>query len=141
MTTFHETQKYNPWWMWLLKIGLSLTLVYGLYQKAIGEPNLTNDGYAGWLMIGMPALILGLILWKFRLKTDIDEKGIRIRVPFLVDRFFEWEEVVNIWVCEYSFSQRWGIPPETENRTEYSTGTHRLYIEVMNGENFLIGTS
>ncbi|MFK7972406.1 MAG: hypothetical protein AB8F95_18700, partial [Bacteroidia bacterium] len=46
-----------------------------------------------------------------------------------------------IWVCEYSFSQRWGIPPETENRTEYSTGTHRLYIEVMNGENFLIGTS
>ncbi|MGB0178253.1 MAG: hypothetical protein ACPF9D_13895, partial [Owenweeksia sp.] len=76
-----------------------------------------------------------------KLKTEIDEKSIRmIYIPF-TRKTVKWDDVEEARVLKYGFIGGWGIRIWTSYGTVYNVkGNKGLAITLKNGERFLIGT-
>jgi hypothetical protein len=140
---FTEEQKMTQWWLWLLILGVSVLPFVGIYQQVYrGEP--WGDKPSSDLgLIIMAGLMLSLILlfWSFKLKTRIDNQGIRIKfVPF-VDRYFQWSEIQSAEVVNYGFVGGWGIRLGTKYGTVYNIkGNKGLALQMKSGQKYLVGT-
>ena len=121
---FREVQRFSQWWLWMLLIGVSVLLLM--------EGNIVG-----------PLLVVGLSIFflLIRLKTEIDEEGIRADFFPFPNKEFSWKEVKNARVVNYGFAGGWGVRYWAPYGTIYSTrGSKGLAIELQNGEKFCLGT-
>lgn len=140
---FKEEQKFTPWWLRLILIGIGILSVYGIYKQLILGEQFGNQPMSNLGLVVFCISILGFIaiLWFMRLKTEIDENEIRINLfPFIKKRL-NWKDIKNAKIVNYGFVGGWGIRLGTKYGTVYnSKGNKGLAIELQNGEKFLVGT-
>ena len=93
-------------------------------------------------LINFCVFISGIIALSYftRLKTEIDQNGIRmIFFPF-VKKEINWKEIKKAEIVNYGFVGGWGIRLSTKYGTVYNTrGNKGLAIELLNGKNFPSG--
>ena len=140
---FKEEQKFTQWWLWIILIGIGVIPIFGIYKQLIlGEQFGTKPmSDLGLILFGI--LIFGLIGFfaSMRIKTEIDDKEIRMNFFPLVKKKVNWKEVKSAEIVDYGFVGGWGIRPGTKYGTVYNTkGNKGLAIELLNGKKFLIGT-
>ncbi len=140
---FTEEQKFTQWWLWVLLIGITLIPVYGCYkQLVLGEPMgskpLPNIGMVLFLLFMLGFLFL---FWMLRLKTVIDNEGIKMTFSPLSKKEIKWEEIKTAEVLNYGFVGGWGVRMGTKFGTVYNTrGNMGLALVLKNGKKFCIGT-
>ena len=142
-TEFAEEQKFTQWWLWLILIAIGLLPVYGIYKQLIigedfGSKPMSN---LGLIIFSVFVFSFILLFYSMRLKTEIDEKEIRMRFfPFVQKRIL-WTDIKNAELVNYGFVGGWGIRLWTSYGTVYNTkGNKGLAIELLDGKKLLIGT-
>lgn len=140
---FKEEQKFTQWWLWLILIGTGTFPIVGMYKQLILGEKFGDKPMSDLGLIVFAASVFGLIaLFGFmRLKTEIDQKEIRMRFTPFTRRNVQWKDIESAKVVNYGFVGGWGIRLWTKYGTVYNTkGNKGLAIELKNGEKFLIGT-
>ncbi len=142
-TDFKEEQKFTQWWLWLILIGTGIFPVMGIYKQLILGEKFGDKPMSDLGLIVFSAFIFGIIalFWMMRLKTEIDQKEIRMRFTPFTKRNVQWKDIESAKVVNYGFVGGWGIRLWTKYGTVYNTkGNKGLAIELKNGKRFLIGT-
>jgi len=140
---FKEEQMFGQWWLWLILGALLLLPVYGLYKQVILEESFGTKPTSNLALLFMFVVILLLfgLIWWMRLRTEIDQKGIRVTFSPLDRQNILWIDVQSAKVIDYGFVGGWGIRLWTKYGTVYNTqGKIGLAIILKNGKKFLIGT-
>ena len=97
-----------------------------------------NMGLLSYALIHFILIAFFLLV---KLRTEIDEKEIRMRFLPLAKKNVNWSEVKAAKVVNYGFVGGWGIRFWTKYGTVYNTkGKMGLAIELTNGKRFVIGT-
>lgn len=141
-TTFHEQQKFNQWWLWLI-----LLVVY-LSPLIANIGNVLEHGVAASFSVGIwnHIVTIGLVIILFlilRLKTTVDANGIHMHYFPLLKKEISWEEIAQAELVHYSFREilGWGIRFSSRYGTVYNVrGKTGLAITLTNGKKFMIGT-
>lgn len=139
---FKEEQKFTQWWLWLILIGIGIFPVIGIYKQLILGEKFGNKPMSDLELILFSVSIFGLItlFGLMRLRTEIDQKEIRMSYTPFTKRNVEWKDIESVKIVNYGFVG-WGIRLWTKYGTVYNTkGNKGLAIELKNGEKFLIGT-
>jgi hypothetical protein len=139
---FKEVQRFTQWWLWLILLGIGIIPILGIYKQIIlGEP-FGDQPMSDVGLIIFAIFIFALIAF-FRimqLKTEVDEKGIRMNFFPLVKKEVLWTDLKSAEVVNYGFVG-YGIRMGTKHGTVYNTkGNKGLAIELQNGQKFVIGT-
>lgn len=140
---FKEEQKFTQWWLWLILIGIGLIPIIGIYRQLVKGEVFGNNPMSDSGLIFFALCTFGLlILFRFvRLKTEIDQREIRMRFTPFTRRQVKWSDVQSAQVVNYGFVGGWGIRLWTKYGTVYTTkGNKGLAIRLKNGKKFLIGT-
>ncbi len=140
---FKEDQKFTQWWLWAILIGIGIWTIFGIYKQLFLGENFGNTPMSDLGIIIFSLFIFGLIamFWFMRLKTEIDQKGIRMSFFPFVRKRVSWKEIQSAEVLNYGFVGGWGIRLWTKHGTVYNTkGNIGLEIELTNGKKFVIGT-
>ena len=140
--TFQENQKFSSWILWIILIGTTGFMLYGLYQQLfLGEPfgdNPSSDTELILVCLLMAALILFFAL--LRLKTNIDQKEIRIHYFPVLKKSFKWADIESAQVVKHNVFG-WGFRYSFKYGTVYNVkGNEGLSIELKSGKKYLIGT-
>jgi len=139
---FQEVQRFTQWWFWLILLGIGGVALYGIYKQLIlaepfGDNPMSNPG-----LIAFSALIFGTIAFFLfvNLKTEIDDKEIRIAfIPF-AKKTLSWKDVKKAEIVNYGFVG-YGVRMSSKYGTVYNTkGNKGLAIELNNGRKFLVGS-
>ena len=139
---FREVQRFTQWWFWLILLGIGGVALYGIYKQLIlGEPfgdkPMSDPG-----LIAFSALMFGTIAFFLfvNLKTEIDDKEIRIAfIPF-TKKTLSWKDVKKAEIVTYGFVG-YGVRTSSKYGTVYNTkGNKGLAIELNNGRKFLVGS-
>ena len=136
---FTEEQKLTQSWLiWVILLLVALPTTVEIYRY-LASPN-QAPGNSFWIPIAVVSAVL-LLFFSMKLKTEIDEEGIRLRYfPFTAKKV-KWEEVEEAHVVNYGFVGGWGIRIWTSYGTVYNVkGTKGLAVTLKNGKKFLIGT-
>ena len=146
---YHEQQRFNQWWIWLIVIGINILPIYGIYQQLIlgqsfGTKPMSN---AGWFLFAALTLIITFFLLSFRLVTLIRQNGIYVRFfPIQTSmKFYKWEEIDKLYIRKYKPLREyggWGLRYGFfgKGRALNVFGNIGLQIEFNNGKRLLIGT-
>lgn len=148
-THFHEEQKFNQWWIWLLIAVCSGIWIWSFVQQILmGKPfgqNPMSD--LGVILTGFFPVIIILLFQFLKLETVIDDQGIKCRFKpfqrkfktFLPHDIVRWEVKKYHPIREYG---GWGIRSGFfRNSSAYNvTGNVGLYMELKSKKSFLIGT-
>lgn len=144
MIYFIETQKFKQWWIWLILLIPFASSIIALYNS----PNdFSDQGILSSTIGGLVAVsIVGLLLFSFTLKTEINQTGISYRfMPFHFKmKTIEWNELQDCYVREYKPIMEyggWGIRYSFKNGKAYNTmGNKGLQLIFKNNKQLLIGT-
>lgn len=143
MNTFHETQRFNQWWMVLIAFGVTGLMCYALIQQIVfnipfGDHPASNTGL---ILIAVFVFILFGTLQFISLRTTIDETGIRIKFHPFWGKEFKWTDIETYEILNYGFVGGWGIRPWTKYGTVYNVkGRIGIAIQLKDGKKYLIGT-
>lgn len=140
---FKEEQKFTQRWLWLILIGTGLIPLYGIYKQLILKEQFRDYPMSDSGLIILSIFMFSLIaLFLFmRLKTEIDQKEIRMNFFPFVKKRISWKEVKSTEVVNYGFVGGVGIRLWTKYGTVYNIkGNQGLAIELLNGKKLLIGT-
>lgn len=142
---FHEEQRFNQWWLWLLLIGICCIPIVGIYQQIIlGKPFGDKPMPDAGLFIFLAGMISMLYFFRYiKLVTEIDENQIIISFrPFFKNRTIKWQDVKSAEVVDYGFAGGWGIRwVGGKYNTIYNTsGRHGLFIIYGKNKRFVVGT-
>ena len=147
-TTFHEIQKFNKWWHYLIAIApMLLTAIVGFSTYRMLPP-----GSGTWAQI-VPVMVVFFTLLTFiwfltiKLETVIDINGIYVKfhgIPFC-KRSIAWSEIKSISVIDYSplsdyggWGVRYGM---AGNGWCYNvSGGKGIKLFYQDGKPFLVGT-
>ena len=139
---FKEEQRFRQWWLWtfiiLFVVGIAAMILYQNFTgKEIGDNSISKLEF---IKLSMGVLITVILLWTIKLKTEIDQKGIRFSFFPFSSKNILWEEIKKAEVLEYGFVG-FGIRLWTKHGTVYNIkGNNGLAIELSNGKKILIGT-
>ena len=102
---FKEEQKFTQRWLWLILIGTGLIPLYGIYKQLILKEQFRDYPMSDSGLIIFSIFMFSLIaLFLFmRLKTEIDQKEIRINFFPFVKKRISWKEVKSTEVVNYGF--------------------------------------
>ena len=142
-TRFQEVQKFTQWWLWLILLAAAaIPAVLVLLQAAgIAETLDAPADYVGLGIYGAIMIILLVLFGLMKLRTEIDDKEIRVHFPPFVKRVTRWDEVEKAEVVDYGFVGGWGIRIWTRFGTVYNVkGRKGLALSLKNGKKFLVGT-
>jgi len=150
MRIFEEEQKFTQLWLHILLIVSFIPVVVLVTREWILSTTDDTDVIIGFFVsIGSILLVYGLI-FSFKLKTRIDEKGIYYRfIPFhLSIKFIAWDTLKNAYVRKYdpiSEFGGWGMKGRLLKRKSKGVafnvkGNIGLQLELQNGKKILIGT-
>lgn len=140
---FKEEQKFTQWWLWLILIGIAILPVFDIgkdffYEEELGDRSISIIGFISYYAIVIGLIVLFLFM---RLKTEIDQKEIRMNFSPFVRKRVSWEEIKSAKIVNYGFVGGWGIRLGTKYGTVYNMkGNKGLALELVNGKKFLIGT-
>jgi len=140
---FKEEQKFTQWWLWLILIAIGILPIIGIYKQFILGDKFGDKPMSNFGLITFSIFIFGLVamFWFIRLKTEINENGIRINFFPFVEKRVNWNDIKSAKTLDYGFVGGWGIRLWTEYGTVYNIkGNNGLAIELNNGNKFLIGT-
>jgi len=100
---FKEEQMFGQWWLWLILGALLLLPVYGLYKQVILEESFGTKPTSNLALLFMFVVILLLfgLIWWMRLRTEIDQKGIRVTFSPLDRQNILWIDVQSAKVIDY----------------------------------------
>ena len=97
---FQEKQKFTQWWLWLILITTAIVPFIGLFRQIFlvhkfGDAPASDSTIVVFSAVMAIVIILFLIM---NLKTEIDQKEIRMKFfPFVTKRI-EWKDVKNVKV-------------------------------------------
>ncbi len=146
---FHEEQKFNQWWIWLILLLLSGFWIWQLVQQIfMGIP--FGDNPAPDIVVILIGLFPAFGIWLFRamtLVTDIDDTGVYYRFrPFQrKPKFIRREDLAGAEVKKYNPVMDyggWGIRlGSTKKGNAYNvSGNMGALFEFKNGKKFMLGT-
>jgi len=140
---FTEVQRFRQWWILGPLLFFTAWLGAGLIgQLSGGDPfgsnPLSDEGavilLAGWLVF------LYFFLIYLELRTEVDEKGIRVRLRGLSTEKFLWDDIQSTELITYRFVG-YGLRLLTRYGTVYNIrGKRGLAIYLKDGGRYLIGT-
>ena len=140
---FKEEQNFRQWWLWIILIGLGILPIYGIYKQLILGEAFGDNPMPDFGLIVLAIFMFGImaLFWFMELKTEIDQKELRMKfIPF-VKKTAQWKDVKSAKILNYGFAGGWGIRIGTKYGTIYNTkGNKGLAIELKSGKKFLIGT-
>ena len=140
---FKEEQRFKQSWLWVILIVTAILPLYGIYQQIILGKPFGNNPMSDGALIGFTIMLLILIglFWFVRLRTEIDENGIRMQFFPLLKKNIQWNEIDSAKIVTYGFIGGWGIRLWTKYGTVYNMkGNRGLAIQFKNGQKFLIGS-
>lgn len=141
-TEFVELQRFNQWWLWVFISALILLPLYGIYKQLIvGEPwgNSPMPDYGLFIFLAF-TLGFALFFYYLELRTEIDSRGIRVRLRPIATQTFKWEQIEAVQLVRYGFVG-YGLRLMTKFGTVYNTRGHfGLAIITKDGGRFMIGT-
>jgi len=88
-TEFKEEQKFPQWLRWLILIGTGIFPVYMLYKQLIlDEPIGSNTPMSDITLMILCIVLFAILLlfWSIRLKTEINQDGIKMHYFPLVKK-------------------------------------------------------
>jgi len=144
---FHEKQRFNQWWIWLLISGLLLTSYYTCIQEVVYGQSVDSDGPSGTAAF-LPPVIMTIILLLFlllRLETRIDQEGVHVRF-FPIHRTwrtYPWTHIAHVEVRAYRPLLEyggWGLRGIGSNRALNVAGKIGIQLVFASGDKLLIGT-
>lgn len=140
---FTEVQRLRQWWILAPLLFFTAWLGYGLLgQLSGGAPfgsNPISDGGA-IILLGGWFIFLYFFLVYLELRTEVDEKGIRVRLRGLSTEQFPWENISHTELITYRFVG-YGLRLLTRYGTVYNMrGQKGLAIYLKSGGRYLIGT-
>jgi hypothetical protein len=139
---FTEMQRFTQWWVWAFLIGLLCLPLYGIYQQILrGEPwgnNPMSDTGLWIFLLGMLAFI-GFFAY-IELRTEVDQRGVRVRLRPIAGRVFKWENIEKVEPITYGFVG-YGLRLSFKYGTVYNIkGNKGVAIYLQDGGRYLIGT-
>jgi hypothetical protein len=139
---FKEEQKFTQWWLWIILIGTGIVPFLGIYKQLILGEKIGDKPMSDFGLILFCVFIFGIIamFWSIKLKTEIDQHEIRIDYYPFIKKRIKWTEIKTFEILNYEFVG-WGIHISTKYGTVFNaTGNKGLFIELLNGKKFLVGT-
>jgi hypothetical protein len=148
---FSEVQHFRVKWAWAGVIALNVLFLYAIFQQVVlGRPFGSRPvSTLALVLVELCPLLLAVFLASIKLKTTIDDTGIRYRFfpfqprPILI----EWHELKDAYIRQYnSFHEYggWGIrigSPKTGWAVNTSeSGNLGLQLQFQDGKLLLIGT-
>ena len=140
--SFIEIQKFNQWWIWTFLLGLVLLPIYGIYRQvfqgqAWGSNPMSDTGL--WIfLLGTLAFVLFFLY--IELRTEVDERGIRVRLRPIAKNVFPWDQVEKVELITYGFVG-YGLRFSFKYGTVYNIrGKKGLAVYLKDGGRFVIGT-
>mgnify|MGYP001004894480 CR=1 FL=1 len=138
---FHEKQRFNQWWLWLLLLIIGYFIFEPIYFSLSEGKTLSVDQWIGFLILTLIILLFLLV----KLETKIQDNGIYVRFfPFIPKfKFYPWGNISIAVVRKYSplmeyggWGVRWG-----GNGTAYNVkGNKGLQLKFKSGNALLVGT-
>ena len=140
--SFTEIQKFTQWWVWVILAGLFLLPVYGIYKQVfLGQPwgsNPMSDTGLWIFLLGTLAFILFFLY--IELRTEIDQRGIRVRLRPISKNTFTWEQIEKVEPITYGFVG-YGLQFSFKYGTVYNIrGNKGLAVYLKDEGRFVIGT-
>lgn len=140
--SFTEIQKFTQWWLWALLSALVLLPLYGLYRQVVLEEPFGNNPMSDWglvlFLLGILA-VLGFFAY-IELRTEIDDRGIRMRLRPISRESFPWERIEKVEPITYGFVG-YGLRFSLKHGTVYNIrGNKGLAIYLKDGGRFVVGT-
>lgn len=146
-TLFSERQRFTQVWLWILLLGLIGVFIFGIVQQVIlGHPFGSKPGSDGSLIIGLLIILLvSLLMYSFRLETDIKSEGIYVRfAPFHRNpKFYPWNIIQQSYIRRYNPILEyggWGLRGLGKNRALNVSGNKGIQLVMQDGLKLLIGT-
>ena len=139
---FTEIQKFTQWWLWAFLTGLVLLPVYGIYKQILlGQPwgsnPMSNAGL--WIFLMGTLAFIGLFLY-IELRTEIDDRGIRVRLRPISTNVFTWGQIKKAEPITYGFVG-YGLRFSFKHGTIYNiSGNKGIAVYLKDGGRFVIGT-
>jgi|AntAceMinimDraft_5_1070358.scaffolds.fasta_scaffold07167_3 hypothetical protein len=146
MRVFNETQRFTQWWLWLLLLVATLSV--------IGKPMLTwiqsdyklNTTFGTGFYIGCGTLFLVVLLFiLFKLKITIDERGLSYQFfPIhFKPKLITWKQIDKIGIRTYKPLMEyggWGYRLGMGGKAINVKGNKGIQIKLKNGDSLLLGT-
>jgi len=149
-TEFNESQRFNPFWVWLLLLLILGIWVWGVIQQIIiGIPFGTHDiPNTILLLIGIVPVGIFLLLVLSKLQTFVKKDGIYFRYfPFhMRPKMIKHNDIKRYAITEYHPIKEyggWGIRfalGKKKGKAYNVKGNIGLQLELNDGKNILIGT-
>lgn len=149
MRVFNETQRFNQWFIKLINYGVFAFLLYSFYTWFIAKSNVDKvmaTDFTGQIIVTTTVLFSILLIWSFKLKTKIDEKGIHyLFLPIHRNyRIIRWDEMKSCEVRKYNALTEyggWGFKSGFGKGTAFNIkGNKGIQIILKNNKKILIGT-
>lgn len=140
-TEFIEIQRFRQWWIWLILLGSFLPLAVSFFRKINREGVSPEDfAFSGWLVyIGINAVVF-LFFLALELRTEVDSRGVRMRLRFVDRKIIRWEDVQSAEIITYGFVG-YGLRLLTKYGTVFNiSGNKGLAIRCKDGSRYLVGT-
>ncbi len=133
---YTEKQSFWTWWLGVL---FGVVLYMQLEPIFSGEKNLDSSTIIALGIVGTVLLLMLLL----RLRTTIDDHGITIRFfPFVRKKTWEWEQISEVFVTEYSIADYggWGYRVSSKGKAYNTKGKYGLQLILKNGARIMVGT-
>lgn len=148
-TLFHETQRFDQWWLRLLFVGINGLFAFAVWRQLgqgvpVGDTSMPNGVLlAVWLSVG----VFTLLFLRTQLITRVDATGVHVRfAPWQrTGRHIPWAQVQGCRVRRYRplvDLGGWGLRRSFGGRMEgYTTrGDQALELDLGERRSLLIGT-
>lgn len=147
-TLFHETQRFNQWWLWvliLIPVGLAW---YGAYLQLILKKPFGNNPASDsvmliiWLVMG---IFLPLLFKAIRLETFVRYDGIHVKFTIFhrKGKLVAFKDLQEYEIRTYSALKEYGgygIRFGTHGKAYNVTGNKGMQLTLTGDKKFLIGT-
>jgi hypothetical protein len=133
---YTEKQSFWTWWLGVL---FGVVLYMQLEPIFSGEKNLDSSTIIALGIVGTVLLLMLLL----RLRTTIDDHGITIRFfPFVRKKTWEWEQISEVFVTEYSIADYggWGYRVSSKGKAYNTKGKYGLQLILKNSARIMVGT-
>ncbi len=139
---FKEEQGFTQWWLWSILIGLEVLFLYAVFKQVFMHEPFGENPMPDMVLIFFTLFILLLILvfFNIRLKTEIDHHEIRIAFAPLGRKTIALEDIKDLEIRSIR-ALGFGLRMGSEFGTIYRVkGRKGLGIKLKNGGKIFVGT-
>ena len=149
MREFNESQHFNQWWIQFINFMVLGFLCFFLYKWFVLDEavdKVSADDRTGQIVVIVTMILSFGLIYLFRLKTSIDEKGLHYRfLPFhFSEKTISWYDIEKCYTRDYSPIKEyggWGFRISAKNGKAYNIrGNQGIQIVLKNGKKVLLGT-